>query len=403
MKSIFIRKKTVDDLANYDNDSLTVTYLEDANEEAYQSSIQANGSSFNLEALFNHSRAKFLKLVSGNSEIQERLKEHHRIELSKLDSERKKYTAISELKEEEVQEIKSTIRSFRRKILDARIDPVQFGLSVAKSLSPIFYFGLAIELFVTAYLCVFYSSTAYSTFFREFGTDTSVIEAMFDSNSIAHAWNQGFVAISVVLLFPFVFLALGYLLHVFHKKWMKVIPLLSVAMIFDIILAYKIDQNIYDVNKTLMTADFNFNIALQSFSFWLIIFSGFIIYLVWGFLFNYLANEYEKSDEFRTFKRNMNQHIKDKEIDIKNLSTDIRDYRQTKLPSINAEIEIKNTILEEQYIEPKNAWDKIHTDIYSGWLRGIDTIARERGLTTQTSEDMKQGCKSVSESMKNTY
>jgi hypothetical protein len=41
--------------------------------------------------------------------MQERLKEHHKIALSKLDSERKKYTSIAELKkeEEEVQENKS--------------------------------------------------------------------------------------------------------------------------------------------------------------------------------------------------------------------------------------------------------------------------------------------------------
>lgn len=118
-----------------------------------------------------------------------------------------------------------------------------------------FIFGLVILTGLTVYLFIFYSSTAYSAFFKEFGADNTVItEAMFDSDALANALADGVTEFFFVILIPTIFLGVGYVLHQFgsgtdskQTKLLKTLSLYALVFIFDCFLAYKISQSIYNV------------------------------------------------------------------------------------------------------------------------------------------------------------
>ena len=92
---------------------------------------------------------------------------------------------------------------------------------------------------------------------------------------------------------PFVFLGLGYILHMLNretkKSWSKVVGLYVVAFVFDFILAYRIEEHAYNSTKTLTSPPFNIPIALASLDFWMIIFAGFVTYVIWGIVFDFIG------------------------------------------------------------------------------------------------------------------
>ena len=102
--------------------------------------------------------------------------------------------------------------------------------------------GLVILIPLTIYLFMFYSSTFYSAFFRQASTLTNVMNTMFDSQALIHAYNEGLFELMFVLSAPIIFLGLGYVLHIFSmleekSKYLKMGAILIVTLMFDCILA----------------------------------------------------------------------------------------------------------------------------------------------------------------------
>lgn len=176
----------------------------------------------------------------------------------------------------------------------------------------LFRIGCAIILFLTVYLFVFYSSAAYSAFMKPVSDITDqVADQIFDPYALSNAANKGWMNIVFILTFPFVFLGFGLVLHFQEEKadkWKYGLYLL--AFVFDILLAYTIEAKIYELTRTMSSADFDFSIALQMPGFWLIIFSGFIVYVIWGILFGHLMNIYEELDPVRARIKEVKEKIK---------------------------------------------------------------------------------------------
>ena len=123
-----------------------------------------------------------------------------------------------------------------------------------------YYIGTTILVLLTFYLIVFYSSASYSAFFRIYVPGVNLREAMLDPNTFIKALNDGFGELLFILLMPFIFLALGYLIHKFVDKkpiinYLKVLLLFMVAFVFDGFIAYKITEGIESVNQTLLSED----------------------------------------------------------------------------------------------------------------------------------------------------
>ncbi len=183
-------------------------------------------------------------------------------------------------------------------------------------------FAFIIEIilltFLTIYLFVFYSSASYSAFFKDFGKtidEMATWNAIFDPQAVANAINAGITELIFILTIPFVFLGLGYLLHKFQEKksYIKLLSVFVFAFLFDSLLAYEIVEKIYSIKKLNSfenMPEYTLNIAFQDINFWIIIFSGFMVYILWGFVFDYFINTYEKFDIVRVKIKEKNDEIK---------------------------------------------------------------------------------------------
>ena len=101
--------------------------------------------------------------------------------------------------------------------------------------------GLIILVPLTLYLFLFYSSTAYSAFFKEIDYTQALGSHMFDAQALISSWQQSWTAGLFVLLITFIFMALGFILHQFAQqegsvKYVKVVSIILVTFVFDTLL-----------------------------------------------------------------------------------------------------------------------------------------------------------------------
>ena len=188
----------------------------------------------------------------------------------------------------------------------------------------------------TVYFFIFYSSVAYSAFFKEFdissldgGGDFKLSQAIFDAAAFSNAWNDGWGELLFILFMPIIFLAFGFVLNRWERekgllKYIKIPLLILVAFIFDLLLSYAICEKIYNLNS-LMSLEtlppYSISFALQDPHFWVIIFLGFISYLIWGFVFSYFVKAWENLDLNQIRKKELLNKIDKLQEDLKKEET----------------------------------------------------------------------------------
>lgn len=170
----------------------------------------------------------------------------------------------------------------------------------------------------TVYFFIFYSSVAYSAFFKEFGLsqlggdgEFKLSQAIFDGAAIPNAYNDGFGELLFILLMPVIFLAFGFILNRWERetgylKYIKIPLMIGVAFIFDALLAYEICEKIYNLDTMMRleaSPEYSFGLAAQDPRFWVIICLGFVSYLIWGFVFGYFVKAWENLDLNKTKKK----------------------------------------------------------------------------------------------------
>lgn len=273
------------------------------------------------------------------------------LQQSELDNhEQKKFDKKKELdfEEHKIEEKKSEIAAIRQ-------DPSRI---LKEKGSPIasFVIGLIIILFLTVYLFVFYSSAAYSAFFKEFTNGKmGIAAAIFDAQAIGKAMGDGIMEVILICTIPAVFLGLGYLIHRFSNdssskpvaNFAKIGALIVVTFLFDTILAYEIVEKIYELQRAGSFTDmppYNLSMAFVDVRFWTIIFSGFVVYIIWGLVFNFVMKEYYKLDRVKTTIDELEKKIADYKVRCKELKTDIAKEEES-ITTINGKIkELKNTM-----------------------------------------------------------
>jgi DNA integrity scanning protein DisA with diadenylate cyclase activity len=167
-------------------------------------------------------------------------------------------------------------------------------------------------------------------------------------------------------------LGLGYLIHKFQeqktfKKFFKIAVLILVTFTFDAILAYEITEKIYNIKKenTFQTMpDFSVQLAIHSVNFWLIIFAGFIVYLIWGFVFDFVIEAHGKMDKVKVAIREKDKQIKDAENEIKDLESQIEKMNHTIDDNIT-QINKLNKVLESTIVPREFEQDIYH--FFDGW------------------------------------
>ena len=258
-------------------------------------------------------------------------------------------------------------------MVEVKRTPEVYGLEVDKRPKAQFYIGLFVLLPITLYLLVFYISASYSAFFKNFDSD-KLGEAIFDAEAFSKAIADGWLEGVFVATIPFAFMGLGYLIHMFQKQkgvmsFVKIGMLFTITFIFDAILAYLIEQKLYDFYKTPNSPAFDLTIAFSSVEFWGIIFAGFIVYIIWGLVFDFIMKEYENFDLIKSFIRSKQEEIKNEELEL--------NKAKEKLPPIKEDISgIEGKILDLQrtidgFVFSNKHYLTYHAEYVKGWFLAI--------------------------------
>ena len=338
----------------------------------YNDAKNANGNSKIFKKCLDDIYQKFKDRCRKDEDEQKRLNAPYVEEQEKQKTELRKQETIKLLKEEELKEIHDSIKKIDNDITNVRNEPEKFGIDATKKPKAQFFIGLLILLPITLYLIVFYISASYSGFFKIFDS-TEIIAAIFDANALNKAISDGWLEAVFICTIPFAFMGLGYLIHMFQKDKkagkLKVVALLIVTFIFDAILAYQIEKKIYDFDKTLTSEPFNLRIAFTQVEFWGIIFAGFVVYIIWGFVFDFIMKEYDNIDKIKGF-------IKKLKDDKENLSNLKKDVSESINNSVHEITRIKSEISELQskidgFIFPNRKYLLYHSEYVKGWYMAI--------------------------------
>lgn len=360
---------------------------------------KATGNHLILTSCLEENFQKFIDSNRRDDERQRELKRPYKEKLEKKKSELARKETAKEIKEQESKELTKKIDENNFEIQDVKNSPEKYGLEAARKPRAPFYIGLIILLPITLYLIVFYISASYSAFFKMFEDETTVWAAIFDGQALTKAYNDangGLLEVIFICTIPFAFMGLGYLIHMLQKgkgskgaKYLKITALFIVTFIFDCILAYQIDKKIFDFNK-LPGEVYDLEIAFQSVGFWAIIFAGFVVYIIWGLVFDFIMKEYESIDEIRNFiaaKKNENKLLRDR---INEILGKIKLIVQD-ITSLNGEISEIQKQIDSFIWEPKQ-YLLFHTQFYNGWCL---TIGEKISLSKEEKSALLNRCASI--------
>ncbi|KIA92718.1 hypothetical protein OA93_22865 [Flavobacterium sp. KMS] len=375
-----------------DREQIRITYYQ----SGFAASVKATGKPIVLKACLQNLYMSFEDQCRKQKLEQERLKQPYREEQEKNRTELKKSEAAIGIYEKKEQDINDNLDLIKNEIIEVKRNPDKYGIEDGKGLKAQFYIGLILLLPITLYVLVFYISASYSAFFKEFSND-SLTAAIFDADALTNSFEASWLEGILVITIPFVFMGLGYVIHMVQKgKGLKnifrMIALFITTFLFDALLAYQIEKKIYEFNKTTDSSPYNLNIALGEAEFWMIIFAGFVVYIIWGLVFDFVMKEFENIDKIRAFIRGK----KEKQIDLENLKTDINnkinDFKQQVITTNGKISELQSKI--DGFVFPVKEYLHYHHQYKEGWFQAINT---EIALPYKEKTELLENCELHSE------
>lgn len=374
-----------------DREQIRITYYQ----SGFAASVRATGRPIVLRACLQNLFSSFEDQCRKQILEQERLKQPYKEEQEKSRTELKKSETAIAIYEQKEQEFNNLIDNLQREIVDVKVNPNKY-IDDGKGQKAQFYVGLILILPITLYLLVFYISASYSAFFKEF-SDNSLTAAIFDADALTNSFKASWLEGVLVITIPFVFMGLGYIIHMVQKgkgikNTFRMIALFTTTFLFDGLLAYIIEKKIYDFNKTPDSPVYNLRIALEQAEFWMIIFAGFVVYIIWGLVFDFVMKEHENMDKIRVFIRGKKEELTNLEkVKLENLNK-INDFKQ-KVVSMNGIIrELQSKI--DGFVFPVKEYLNYHYQYKEGWYQAINT---EIALPHREKEELLLNCDSTSE------
>lgn len=375
-----------------DREQIRITYYQ----SGFAASVKATGKPIVLKACLQNLYMSFEDQCRKQKLEQERLKQPYREEQEKNRTELKKSEAAIGIYEKKEQDINDNLDLIKNEIIEVKRNPDKYGIEDGKGLKAQFYIGLILLLPITLYVLVFYISASYSAFFKEFSND-SLTAAIFDANALTNSFEASWLEGILVITIPFVFMGLGYVIHMVQKgkgikNIFRMIALFITTFLFDALLAYQIEKKIYEFNKITDSAPYNLNIALGEAEFWMIIFAGFVVYIIWGLVFDFVMKEFENIDKIRAFIRGK----KEKQIDLENSKVDINnkinDFKQQVITTNGKISELQSKI--DGFVFPVKEYLHYHHQYKEGWFQAINT---EIALPYKEKTELLENCELHSE------
>ena len=257
----------------------------------------------------------------------------------------------------------ATIEGFNRTIHDKKkeISEIKEGNKKRPMAKIYFWLGTILCVFLAIYLFIFYSAASYSAFFRT-EDPMDVGSAIFYPQAFNDALATSIEQFLLILLMPMIFLGLGFLVHQYAKKqgtekYLKTTALYVITFIFDALLAFEISEKMYI--PTPEAPNYTMSMAFESPNFWIIIFAGFIAYVIWGLLFDFTMDAFSEMTEGKVTIKRLEKEIKDVEDDIQSEQQEISKNN-------NAITQLQNTIT------------NLRAKLAVGVLYDIDAIKQDR-------------------------
>jgi hypothetical protein len=202
-----------------------------------------------------------------------------------------------------------------------------------------FSLNLFILSMLSIYLFFFYVSATYKALYVDFEGIAEALAAGEGTGSIMPGPGELAAALQfnyLLFVVPFVFFAFGWAFHVIleskHKmKTVYLSALIAVTFIVDFLLAMIINNNTESA-KALMGLPTTPWYA--SASFYIILFLGFLVYIIWSILLDAILREWDKRESINNLKRiiaHLNGDIKllkAKLADVASMKKQISDYRE---------------------------------------------------------------------------
>ena len=254
--------------------------------------------------------------------------------------------------------------------------------------------GLIILIPLTFYLFLFYSSTFYSAFFRDPSSMTTVMNSMFDNNALANAYAAGLTELGFVLSAPIIFLGLGFALHFFSVqegkiKYLKMGAILLVTVMFDCILAYKIGDQLHTfgiiIGQHPIGEEYTVSMAFRDINTWAVIFCGFIVYILWGIVFDMCMSAYDGLDLNKT----QLEHIRDNIANLENKISEEKNKIQTLSQEITKKKGDVNALMAKLghtvYINYADIRKEM-TNFFAGWIKMMQVLSLDKNSQNQATE-----------------
>lgn len=396
LKEIFSLKKVEEQLIlnpleenEEDREQIRITYYQ----SGWAASIKATGKPIVLKACFQNLFRSFEDQCRKQTLEQERLKQPYKEEQERNRTDIKKCETAVGVFETKEKELNETIDKLKYEIVDVRVNPQNY-IDDGKGGTAQFYIGLILLLPITLYLLVFYISASYSAFFKEFSND-SLTAAIFDANALNNSFKASWLEGILVITIPFVFMGLGYVIHMVQKtkgikNLVRIVALFTTTFLFDGLLAYQIEHKIYEFNKTINSSPYNLTIALEQSEFWMIIFAGFVVYVIWGLVFDFVMKEHENKDRIRVFIRGKKEELANVDKIKEENTTKINDFKQ-KVIEYNGKItELQSKI--DGFVFPVKEYLNYHHQYKEGWYQAIGT---QIALPHREKHELLENCEHV--------
>lgn len=321
---------------------------------------------------------------------QQKLKIQTQDEINNLDTRIKQEENNVELQKKKIDEVKERITELTQKIAGLR----HSNSEVNKSANTKMILGIVILIPLTVYLFMFYSSTFYSAFFKDFETaaNTGIKAAMFDPQALGNALSEGVTELLFVLCAPIIFLGLGYTLHIFtqqksNSKYLKMVAIVLVTLLFDCILAYLIGKSIYDFNRLNSLEDlpeYSIPLAIQDINTWAVIFCGFVVYIIWGIVFDMAYTGFEDRTSNKREIDACEIKINSEKAKEAQLDQELNDLKN-KLLGLNGERDNKQRALNNNLFIDLSPIKVAFSDFFSGWMEVMPAL----GASTSRQEGAK--------------
>ncbi len=317
-----------------------------------------------LNALVQNSKM----IQAQDAATQEKYKTQLKAQKMSLENDIESISKKIPVHQSKINDLKDSIHEFKEKIAEAK----KGGNPLAKVY---FAIGVVINFFLGIYLFVFYSSASYSAFFRP-DNDMAIGNAIFYPKAFGDAWNTSIGQFLFVLLMPVIFLGLGFLLHRFTQnqgasRYIKIGVLYIITFIFDALLAFEISEKMY--NPTLEALNYTMSMAFESPNFWIIIFAGFIAYVIWGLVFDFTMDSFAEMKIGATTIKECKKSIDDlnKQIDQEQQAIN---QNENKIDSLKKEIAALNAKIANEFVYDTNGIKKDLNSFFQGWISYMKQI-----------------------------